>query len=453
MAKITTRAQLNVGTELLINETNRTIGFAVAGNYVAKDGCTGQALYSKLVDLWATATYQDSPFPMNSIDVLSGQFQIGIDAGGNANGWKFLNQATRDGLRDGGVEEYNSSGGLGRIQCSIIGLGSVSTGSQLYYQTTLGGAASDFVFTDQANQMVQVFGDAAQDPTTTTFDNRAYIKGYVREEAKTFSDSVLADTGKTSTGSFIVNLLLSNVTDLKVQDTDANVAANAPYTGITVEYFATDQARVINGVSRNFRVIIDGNNASLEDIYTKIQYLLRQSGDIDSGAGSVTGKTADLLLGFVGDELQTTTGVFIDNILAADSNRIQFKDVLGIFRTNPFTSAGNMSFNAVMVGAGSSYRMFFTAPPGTGNDYGEAGAITVKDALGADITGTISSSPISFDFDFDSDTLGGPAATDKAITLIGIRPNSSKFAVTTGTLTRSKGLSFSLVAETDRGYV
>ena len=61
MAKITTRAQLNVGTELLINETNRTIGFAVAGNSVAKDGCTGQALYSKLVDLWSTATYSVLP--------------------------------------------------------------------------------------------------------------------------------------------------------------------------------------------------------------------------------------------------------------------------------------------------------------------------------------------------------------------------------------------------------
>ena len=453
MAKITTRAQLNVGTELLLNETNRTIGFAVAGNYVAKDGCAGQALYSKLVDLWATGTYQDSPFPMNAIDILSGQFQIGIDAGGNPNGWKFLNQATRDGYRDGGIEEYNATGGLGRVQASVIGLGSVSAGSQLYYQTTLGGAATDFVFTDQANQMVQVLGDAAQDATTTTFDNRTYLKGYVRSYGKTFSDSVLADTGKTATGSFIVNLLLSNGDDSKMQDTAANVAANAPYTGITVEYFATNQARVINGVSRNFRVIIDGNNASLEDIYTKIQYLLTLSGDIDSGAGSVTGKTADLLLNFVGDELQTTTGVFVDNILNADSNRIQFKDVLGIFRTNPFTSAGDMGFNAVMVGAGSSYRMFFTSPPGTGNDYGEAGAITVKDASGADITGTISASLIAFDFDYDSDTLGGPAATSKAITLIGIRPNSSKFAVTTGTLSRSKGLSFSLVAETDRAYV
>ena len=251
MAKIVTRAGLNVGTELLIDEPNRTIGLAVAGNYVAKDGCAVQALYSKLVDLWSTQTYQDSPFPMNAIDALSGQYQIGIDAGGNANGWKFLNQATRDGCRDGGVEEYNDSGVLTRVQASIIGLGSVNVGSQLYYQTTIGGSATNFVFEDQANQMVQVYGDAVADVTTTTFDNRTYLKGYVREQGKKYSDSILADTGKTSTGPFIVNLLLSNEDDLAITDLDAEMT-NAPYDLITVEYFAVAQTRTIGGTAYDY---------------------------------------------------------------------------------------------------------------------------------------------------------------------------------------------------------
>ena len=445
MAKITNRSGLNVGVELLIDEPNRTIGLAVAGNYVAKDGCAVQALYSKLVDLWATSTYQDSPFPMNALDALSGQYQIGIDAGGNANGWKFLDQATRDGLRDGGVEEYNAGGVLTRVQASVIGLGSVSVGSQLYYQTALGGPATNFVFTDQANQMVQVYGDAVADPTTTTFDNRTYLKGYVREQGKKYADSVLADTGKTSTGPFIVNLLLSNEDDLKISDLDAEMT-NAPYDNITVEYFAVPQTRTIGGIDYGYKVIVDGNNATLEQIYTKLQYLLRQNSDIDSGAGTVIGQTADLLAGFVGDTLETTLSVFIDNIQDADSNRIKFMDDTGIFRENPFESAGTMSYNAVMVGAGSSYRMMYSA------DYGTAGAITVEDADGVPITGTIGASEISFTFDYDGDTAGGSAGTDKAVTLVGIRPNSSKFAITEGTLTKSKAMSFSLVAEADRSY-
>ena len=57
MAKITSRANLIVGTELIINEVARTFEYVATGNMIAKDGATIQALYSKFVDLWATATF------------------------------------------------------------------------------------------------------------------------------------------------------------------------------------------------------------------------------------------------------------------------------------------------------------------------------------------------------------------------------------------------------------
>jgi hypothetical protein len=446
MAKITSKAQLNVGTELTINEPARTITLNVAGNLVAKDGVTWQALYSKLVDLWTTATYQDSPFPAYAIDALSGQFQIGTD-GATFSGWTFADAATRQMLRDGGWSEYSGAGVLQRQYVGIVGLGGVSAGAQLYYQRTAVEAPTNFTFTDQCNEGIQVFGDA----TNGNFDTRAYFKGFVREQGKKYRDSVLADTGKTATGAYIVNLLLSNEDDLKIQAADGAMIG-APYDNITITYFAVDQNRLIGGVNYPFRVIIDGNGATLEQIYTKVQYLLRQNSDIDSGAGSVIGKTAAALLAFVGDTLETTTGVYIDDIQSADSNRVVFKDQNGVNRTNPYEAAGTITFNSVLVGAGSSYRLMFTAPAGAGNDYGEAGAITVEDAASNPIAGTISSGSISFSFDYDGDTLGGPAGTDKAVTLIGIRPGSGKFAAATGLLTRSKAISLSLVAEQDRVY-
>jgi len=448
MAKITTRAGLVVGTELIINEPNRTFQFVVAGNMVAKDGGAVQALYSKFVDLWATATYQDSPFPMNAIDALSGQYQIGIDAGGNANGWRPLDIATRQMMRDGGWEEYDAAGTLLRVYVNIAGLGVVSAGSQLYYQAAPADAPTNFTFLDQANEAIQVFGNA----TNGNFDKRAYFKGYVREQGQRYTDSVLADTGKTSTGANIVNLLLSNEADLKISANDAAMTA-APYAAITVTYFALNQNRTIGGTAYPFRIIVAGNGATLEQIYTKLQYLLRQATDIDAGAGTVIGKTANVLAGFIGSTLRTANGVFIDAIQPADANRIEFTDQNGVIRTNPFVSAGVLSFNPVMVGAGAVYRLMFTAPPGIGNNYGEAGAITVVDSLAAAITGSIATGTITFDFDYDGDTLGGLAGTDKAVTLIGVMPGSSKFAVATGVLTRSKAISLSLVAETDRAYV
>lgn len=452
MAKITSKTSLNVGTELTVNETTKKITLNVAGNLIAKDGVTWQALYSKLVDLWATASYQDSPFPAYAIDALSGQFQIGTD-GSTYSGWTFANDASRQMLRDGGWSEYNSSGTLARQYVGIVGLGSVSAGSQEYYQKVSGGTAADFTFDDQCNEGIQVYGDIAADATTTTFDNRVYFKAYCREYAKKYKDSVLADTGKTATGAYIVNMLLSNEDDLKIQDSDGNMT-NAPYNNITVSYYTVNQTRTIGGFSRDFKIIVDGNNASLEDIYTKIQYLLRQDADINEAgtAGTKTGKIQSSLLAFVGDTLVTSTSVYVDNILPADTNRIEFYDDGGVLRTNPYVAAGTMTFNSVLVGAGSSYRMMFTTGPGAGDDYGESGAITVDDADTNPITGTISTGSISFTFDYDNDTAGGTAGTDKDVTLVAIRPGYGKFAVATGTLSRSKAISLSVVAEQDRVY-
>lgn len=543
MAKITSRSGLVVGTELTIDETAKTFTLNVAGNLVAKDGVTLQALYSKFVELWATATYQDSPFPMYAIDALSGQFQFGTD-GSTFSGWKPANDTTRQMLRDGGWSEYNSSGVLARQYAGIVGLGVVNSGAQLYWQKTSTGAPTNFTFTDQCNEGIQVYGNITADATTTTFDDRTFFKGFVREYNYKYKDSVLSDTGKTATGANLVNLLLSNEADLDITSNDAGITAS-PYSEINVKYFASAFSKDIDvsGTARNFGIVVDvgthsgvdgvsngtttfttaaagitGANytggtlivhegagkgtytisgtptattitttvaitgsasglsftlqratpvsATLKQIYTKIQYLLRQNTNINglASAGSVTGKTASILLNFVGSDLKAGfyaptnpngggSGVTIMGYATADTNSFTSYDNTAATRDYPYTAAGTITFNAPLVGAGSSYRLMFTAPPGAGNDYGESGAITVNNASGAPITGTISASSIAFDYDYDGNTQGGfTGGTNRPVTLVGVRPGSGKFVVATGTLTRSKAISLSLVAEADRVY-
>lgn len=455
MAKITSKASLNVGTEIVIDETAKTIQLLAAGNLVFKDGVTLQAVYSKLVDLWATASYQDSPFPMYAIDALSGQFQIGTD-GATYSGWNWADTNTRNALRDGGWAEYNAAGTKTAEYCGFIGLGAITPAStvQPYYHLASSDSPTNFPFTDQFNAGIKVYDNVS-------LDKRTYAKAFVREFGKKFKSSVLADTGSTGTGPFKQNFLVSNEDDLKItgllgsnQAAGDAAMAGAPYSGITVSYYTANQSRTINSVSCNFKIIINGNNATLEQIYAKVQYLLRQGTDINASgtAGAKIGKIQSDLLAFVGDTLVTSQSVYIDNILSADSNRIEFYDDSNTKRTNPYTAAGTLEFNSVLVGAGSSYRLMYAAPPGAGNDYGEAGAITVKNAAGTDITGTISAGSIAFDFDYDNSTAGGTAATDKAVVLIGIKPGSGKFAMASGTLTRSKTIKLSLVAEQDRVY-
>lgn len=449
MAKITSKALLNVGTEIVINETLKTIQLVAAGNLVAKDGVTLQAVYSKLVDLWATSTYQDSPFPMYAIDALSGQFQIGTD-GATYSGWVWDTDTTRNMLRDGGWSEYSAAGVLQRQYAGFVGLGTVNSGAQPYYHLAATDAPVNFPFTDQFNVGIQVFGDA----TNGNFDKRTYAKTYVREYSKKYKASVLADTGATGTGANKVNFLIANEDDLKIQVADGALTG-APYNGITVAYYTANQSKTIGGTPYNFKIIINGNNATLEQIYTKIQYLLRQATDINTSgtAGSKIGKIQSDLLTFVGDTLVTSQSVYIDNVLPADSNRVEFYDDTNTKRTNPYSSAGTISFNAPLVGAGSSYRLMFTTPPGAGNDFGESGAITVNDASSVPITGTISASSINFTYDYDGNVQGGfTGGTDRAVTLIGIRPGTGKYVVATGTLTRSKSIALSLVAEQDRVY-
>jgi hypothetical protein len=545
MAKITSRAGLNVGTELTIDETLKTFTLNVAGGLVAKDGVTLQALYSKFVELWATSTYQDSPFPMYAIDALSGQFQFGTD-GATYSGWKPANDATRQMLRDGGWSEYNSAGTLARQYAGIVGLGTVSSGAQLYWQRTSTGSPTNFTFTDQCNEGIQVYGDIAADATTTTFDNRTYFKGFVREYNYKYKDSILADTGKTATGANLVNLLLSNEADLDITSNDAGITAS-PYSEINVKYFPYPFTKDVDaiGTPRDFGIVvdvgtfsgIDGNGASaatalstaegipslstyyggtlvihngaakgsytiaasggglnsipittgllgiasdhcftlyravpisatLQQIYTKIQYQLRQNSNINDlpTTGPVTGKTASILLNFVGSELKAGffaptnphgggNGVTIMGYRTADTNSFVSYDNTAITRSYPYAAAGSITFNTPLVGAGSSYRLMFTAPPGAGNDYGESGAITVNNASGTPITGTISAASINFDYDYDGNVQGGfTGGTDRPVTLVGVRPGSGKFVVATGTLTRSKAISLSLVAEADRVY-
>lgn len=450
MAKITDGDLLIVGTELALDTAARTFTLTATGNLVAKDGVTLQALYSKFIKLWETATYNKYPFPMYAIDAKSGQFQIGTD-GNTYNGWKPANDTTRQMLRDGGWSEYDASGDLNRQYVGIVSLGEVNSGAQLYYQRDAADGPTNFTFDDAPNEGIQVFGDAANGD----FDKRAFFRGFVREYGKKYDDSVLADTGQTATGAYTVNLLLANEDDLKIQDDDATVDSALPYTGMSLTYYATDQNKTIGAGSYPFRVVIDGNDATLEEIYTFCQRKLRVDGDIDGGAGTVNGKTADQLCYFVGDTLYTTQGVFIENVNANDLNRVVLVDYNGVERTYPYVAAGNLLFNSFLTAGGTGYyRMYFTALPGAGDDYGEAGAVTVQDDTPADIAGAISGASISFTFDYDNNVQGGrTAGTDAEVTIVAGNKGIAKPVVATGTITRAKGLSFSLVAEQDRAYV
>jgi hypothetical protein len=214
--------------------------------------------------------------------------------------------------------------------------------------------------------------------------------------------------------------------------------------------------------------------ASLKQIYTKVQYQLRQATDIDTTAGTVTGKTASLLLNFVGSSLKCGfyaptnpngggSGVMVEGLAATDVNDIVFYDNTAASKEYPYTAAGTLNFNSALTnGSTGYYRMYFLNDDygtNTGRDYGTATAITVKDKNTTDISGTINAGTINFTFDYDGNAQRGNTppntspAGDAQVVVVAGNAGSAKPVVATGTITRSKSVSITLTAETDRAYL
>lgn len=495
-----------------------------------------------------------------------------------------------------------------------------------------------FTVTDVTATVITVSGtpfqtNAADDSAVVAVNYRSTIKLFLRvrdgdTNGKTYAQATLDDIGVTSVDNKAFRFPLSNATDLKISETDANIAANSPYTQIVVRYFDQAFSRDIDltDTPRNFGIVVDvgtfsgvdgsttaagstlttaeggipvttydggtltiheGTNkgiytissasgttvtisgtfantvsnqsftlqrstpvdATAEEIYEKVQYLLRQEADIDSTDQTVTGATADDLLLFVGDTLVTGratpsnpngggSGVVIEGFSSNDTNRLTFTDNGGTERTYPFVAAGTLNFNANLVNDGNAkYWMFFEyterftntgfaitsssgstatisssttnlttelasgdyinlqgfsntenngiweltgTPSGSGpwtvaarkwdgatvadeaagpsvsldkNPINSPDAIIVNDNSATPITGNISTSSVSFSFDYDGNVQGGrTAATDAAIRLRAIGLSTAQFVETTGTITRNTGLTFSLVSGLERNY-
>lgn len=438
------------GTELTIDTTAKTIkinpGTAGSDIPLASDGVTFQALYSAMKLLWKnSAIYIKFPFPFEA--VTPEQYEI-------LNGWTFLDTTTRKALRTAGWAERNASGNITAMYAGVISLGSLGATDQPYYQQTSTGAPIAFAFTGAVNEAVQILSDPNGDGDYTDgYDYRNYFKLFARVQQKTYANAQLTDIGVTTMTYIVYRFPVANAVDLKVTHNDAAiVAASSTYGSININYFAVDQNRTIGGTAYPYRVIIDGNGKTAEQIYEKVQYLLRQTSDIDSGVGVVTGKTASQLLKFVGDALTTSDGVYIDNFASADTNRITFTDQNAVPRTFPFVSTGTLSFNSNLVNDPSAvYRMYFTTTP-SGN-FGSSAAILVQDSSLVDISGPVTGATLSFTFSYDSNVQGGRTpSTDASVTVVAIGLTTGQYVSTTATITRATGQNISLTSSLERNF-
>lgn len=212
------------------------------------------------------------------------------------------------------------------------------------------------------------------DDTTIRFgiDNRNAITLKLRvrttpgdSNARTFGQANLGSAGEAVLSNRLFTFPLANVQDLDITETDANIDANTPYTGMSVTYYATAQSHGgsgdLVGGPFNFGIVIVGNNGTNTEVYEWTERQLRKTTDIDADADTAIGKMMDGLMRFQGTTLQVGSvdggltfpanpdgggsGVFITGLNSASRNDTVYYDNLGLVRSHPLGVPVTLDFN------------------------------------------------------------------------------------------------------------
>jgi len=473
MAKILDPDLLNQGVEVDFITGSKIIRLNNVGNIVTNDGVAMQALYSFIKEEWKSDNNLIKfPFPM--IAITSEQFEF-------INGWdisgSFTDQSSSKALiRDAGWALKDSNGGSREEYMNVTTLGTFNNSliDRAYFlqSGSPGYPPTSSLYFGEVNEPVRIYASGSAYGATVIKDFRTYFSAYLREQGKTYGIyDLISEQNITSLTYRKFALPLTNASDVKVTVSDSIITGSAPYTGMSINYYTSSQNRTIGASSYPFKVIIDGNSGTAEQIYEYVQYQLRQSGDIDANdnLSLVRGDTAEPLLEFVGDTLKTlgpitingvdNGGVYIDNFQSTDTNRLQFTDDSGSVRTFPFVAAGTINFNDNLQNdISASYFVFFTnddAGDNTGRDFGTQTAIIVQDNSLAEITGSVASSASrTFDYDYDGNIQRGSnsSGSDAPFTAVSLGLGTAQYVVTTGTITRSTANIISFVAALERNY-
>ena len=432
------------------------------------DGVTNQCVFSYMKELWISdSTLNKFLFPMLAIDADAGKFAIGQnDVGFSPWGWE--DDTSRDLLRNGACQEYTSAGVLLRDYLAPFSGSGVEVASVPYFFFANDSAPTAYVNPGPVNQMVQTFGDVANG----NFDKRGQVFTHaVRTFGNKYSDQNSNALPQLATGlkTLFAPLTIAEEPDLKINESIVNIDSNAPYTGMSVTFFASPQSLPMGGSSFNFGIDINANGGTDQQVYNFVQRALIQTIDIDGGGGTVIGQLSNLLLLYVGETLQTLnannpagggTGVYISNLAVSSQPNVIYSDNTATNRTFPFISAGNLKFNPNLTGdTAAAYWCYFTnddAGNNAGADYGTVNATLVNDNSGSPITGVVSgTADIPWDFDFDNNDQRGSGSEGAAVpvTFVALGLQTGKYVVLQTVMSRAVNQDFNISAGLELNYL
>lgn len=230
MAKIVDPDSLNQGIEVVFDTGAKTVQLLVAGNLDdtapgKTSGVTGKALYSFGKEEWlVTPGLRKFRFPFKMI--YEGSFIF-------TNGWAPADQQTRDLIRDAGFLEQVTN----QINTCLVSLGDIYASTDLATIQRVVGWTPTLVNLDKGGELNECY--VSHDGTT---DYTGYAKVRLRVPStgavgKEYSEfNLITGLGVTALTYQAYSFNLLNKIDIKINESDANIDANAPYTGMSITY-------------------------------------------------------------------------------------------------------------------------------------------------------------------------------------------------------------------------
>lgn len=424
----------------------KTIQLVAGDSLVAKDGVTGQCLFSKIKEaIKASSLLISVQLPVREM--------IHDESMELINGWTFLDTSTLKMVRDCGVAYVNSAGVTTNMFACFVSLGTLPTAAAdintaLYCTQSSATNASTSTFTHVntgttfgVNELVEIYRDTNGDGTPD-FDLRSYAKLFLRPAGYTFDESSNADIGYAELTYKKYNFPLTSTVDTGVTVDDATLDGGG-YSGLSLQWYASAQAASLgtNG-PYNYHVIINAAGKTYDQIYSWVQRQLRKSSDIDAGVGDRTGKVTPSLV-FMNSTTLTTRyiaglgGVHIASPAAASYNNIKERDDTNTLRGYPLSVPVVCEFDSYLQGDADSYFWVFRT-----SDYGTPGAVPFTDSSSAEMKGAANVASTSF-----ASTYGG----DVPLTGVALGKAGAKIAIATGTLGED-GVKLVFVAGPERWY-
>ena len=222
--------------------------------------------------------------------------------------------------------------------------------------------------------------------------------------------------------------------------------------------------QVYDWMQRQMRVTGVGKDGGVLDINQNDSTTANQRLGI-----AIRGNIAELLGEYVGDTLKTKGGLRIVGYDTNSTNNLVFRDVTvdggGVNantrlpvttteRSFPFVAAGTFVWSQNLLDetdADTKYTMYFTTNPG--GNFDTSSAIIVDNNSGTDITGTITTSPLTWDFDYTNNVQGGRTAdTNADVTVVAQGLNGATWVLVTSTITKTTGQTITVSADDERNY-